>query len=223
MLAATTGNDPFYERLVRGFYAETRQRHSRLPLVRRWQFGVAVCVLPPTFDDYFMMIEAAGRRNFKKATRLGYRFERMNHNDHLAGMREIHSSTDVRQGEMPADFISAEVKPCNDPPSRTNVHDYPYFGIMKDGRLAAYAGNMVSGELFMIEQMYGHADHLENGVVPMLVIGMARHIMEHYPQVKYYGYEMYYGASESMRRFKKKFCFLPHRVKWELGEEVNRE
>jgi hypothetical protein len=217
MLRETKGNDPFYGRMVRKFYAETRVRHRRFPLVRHWRYGVALCRLPASFDEYFMAIESAARRNYKKSERLGYRFERIAHNDHLRGMQEIHQSTDVRQGRMPDELLRREVKPCSDPPSLSNVHDYPYFGVLKEGKLVAYSGSLVAGEAFMIEQLYGHAAHHADGVVPMLLIGMARYMMEHYPRVKYYANEMYFGASPTMRRFKRKFLFLPHRVRWFLG------
>ena len=217
MYGEAARNEAFFQRLTREFYAETQRRHSKFPLIRNWAYGVAVCVLPPTFDDYFLGIESAARRNFKKAQRMGYRFERIRHNDHLADMHEIHASAEVRQGQMPGALLHGEVKPCDDPPSRTRVHDYPYFGVLKDGRLTAYSGVFVCGEAFMIEQLYGHAAHHPNGVVPMLLIGMVDHLKREYPNVKYYINEMYFGAGPTMRRFKRKFRFEPHRVHWVLG------
>jgi hypothetical protein len=218
MLRETRANDPFFERMVRQFYAETRARHRRCPLIRHWRYGVAVCVLPAEPDGYFARVESAARRNYKKAQRLGYRFERLEHNRFLADMREIHGSTEVRQGRVPDRILHGEVKPCSDPPTRTNLHDYPYLGILKDGKLVAYSGSLVAGEAFLIEQLYGHAAHHANGVVPMLLIDMAAYIRAHYPAVKYYVNEMYFGAGETMRRFKRKFGFVPHKVTWKLGD-----
>jgi hypothetical protein len=217
MLRETERNDPFFAKQVRDFYALTRKRHPRFPLVRLWRHGVAVCPLPPSFNEYFMAVEGAARRNYKKALRSGYVFARFQHNDYLQDLTEIHRSTDVRQGQMPGELLRREVQPCNDPPSRTDVHDYPYFGILKDGKLVAYAGNLVAGEAFMIEQLYGHAAYQADGVVPMLLIGMVEHMLQHYPRVKYYINEMYFGAGETLRRFKRKFGFLPHQVNWNLG------
>jgi hypothetical protein len=217
MRGAAEGNDPFYAGLVDRFYAETRARHRRFPLIRRWQWGVAACALPRTPDGYLAAIEAAGRRNVKKAQRLGYRFERIRHNDHLAGMTAIHRSTEMRQGRMPEEVLQRDVPPCNDPPSRTNVHDYPYFGVLQGDTLVAYAGCLVAGEALMIEQLYGHAAHHADGVVPLLLVGMAGYALEHYPHVRYYVNEMYFGAGPTLRRFKKKFGFVPHRVTWDYG------
>jgi len=218
MAGAALGNEPFFQRMVSEFYALTQTRHRKFPLLKYWRYGVALCILPPTFEQYLERVESSGRRNCKKAARLGYRFDRIDHNAHLQGIQAIHQSATVRQGDMPEQIVHGEVKPCSDPPSRTSVHDYPYFGVLLGDQLVAYSGCFVCGEIFMIEQLYGHAAHHANGVVPLLVTEMARYMRAHYPQVKYYANEMYFGASETMRRFKRKFCFQPYKVRWVLGE-----
>ena len=68
----------------------------------------------------------------------------------------------------------------------------------------------------MIEHIYGHAAYQSDGIVPLLLVGMGEYVRAHYPTVMYYGYGSYFGASETLRRFKRKFCFQPYRVKWLL-------
>jgi hypothetical protein len=216
MHGKTADNDPFYGRTVKKFYGEAHARHRKFPLIRTMEWGVALCRLPSSFDEYFMCIEAAGRRNYKKAKRNGYLFEKIDFNRHLDDIGEIRRSATHRQGEIPEELLG-EVKPCENPVSKDRTHDYPYFGVLKDGKLSAYAGCLIAGELCMIEHIYGHADKMSDGVVPMLIVGMAGYVMENHPDVKYYGYGTYFGASESMRRFKRKFKFLPCRVSWVLG------
>src|SRR5205085_12516804 len=128
-------NHPFFTDMVREFYTYARRPHPKLPLVRRMQYGVAVCVLPADFDQYFAKIDAAGRRNVKKASRQGYSFARTRFNDHLAYITEIRRSTDTRQGKLSDEFLQAEAKAVNDPDSLTAVHDYPTFGVFKEGKL----------------------------------------------------------------------------------------
>jgi hypothetical protein len=217
---ATEKNDPFYERVVREFYMASRKRHRKLPLVRALEYGVAVCVMPNLFEDYFKTIESSARRNYKKAERLGYEFRRIDCNQFLDDITAIRRSAEVRQGQMPDSFLNERAKPCTDPPSLNDVHDYPYFGVLKEGVLVAYAGCLVSGEAFMVQHIYGHAAHQADGVVPMLYIEMARYLLSNYPYVKYYIYGTYFGASETMRRFKMKFKFEPYKVNWTLGDEV---
>ncbi len=216
MLDRALVNHVFFQDMVRGFYADARRRHPRFPVMRRMTSGVAVCELPATFDDYFMLIEAAGRRNYKKALRLGYEFKRLDYNAHLPEITDILRSTDVRQGKMPEELLTDGAQPHRNPESLSRYHDYPYFGIFHEGTVVAFGSCLVAGELAMIERIYGHAAHQANGVVPMLLIGMTKAWLDEYPGVKYFAYGTYFGASESLRRFKRKFLFYPHRVKWIL-------
>lgn len=217
MVRAVEAADPFYAGITREFYRDARARHRKLLLVGRLTFGVALCPLPRKPGDYMQMIEASGRRNVKKAQRLGCRFQPVDYNAHLGDIKAIRGSVDVRQGKLDAGFLEGDVAPCRNPVPRTGTHAYPYFGVLKEGALVAYAGVLIAGELAMIEHIYGHAAHHADGVVPALLVGIAGHLQAHYPAVKYYGYGSYFGASESMRRFKRKFLFMPHRVTWEVG------
>ncbi len=217
MHRATDGNDPFFGQLVREYYGATQRRHRKLPLVKAAEWGIALMVLPSTFEQYFRRIDASARRNFKKAHRSGYQFARIDYNACLDDIQAIRGSVAVRQGDVPPEYLNGVPTPCANPPSQTNIHDYPYFGVLREGQLWSYAGCMVCGEICMIEHILGHADRQPDGVVPMLIVGMAEYILKNYPKVKYYGYGSHFGAGMTMRRFKRKFGFLPHRVKWALS------
>ena len=217
LIANEAQDNPYYHNIVRQFYRDARRLHRKFPLVRNLQWGVALCRLPESFEKYFMMVEGAARRNYKKARRLGYEFRPLDYNNHLDEVTAIWRSTHVRQGEMPKDFLTQRAKPHTNPPSPSTTHDYPYFGIFNaDGELRAYASCLVSGELCMIEHIYGHAKYQSDGCVPMLIISMCEFMYEHHPQVKYYGYGTYFGASKTMKRFKRKFALTPHKVTWVL-------
>lgn len=212
-------NHPFFAQVTEQFWRESNARHPKFPLLKAFRYGIAMCVFPPSFDEYFALVNPAARRNFKKAQREGFEFARINFNDHLEDIAAIRRSSPVRQGAMPESYLRGEVQPCADPPSQTNRHDYPYFGVLKDGRLLAYAGCMVSGEVMLIQHILGHADFQNFGIVPMMIIKMAQYCLERYPRVLYYGYGSYYGASPEMRRFKSKFLFTPHIVDWRLDDD----
>jgi hypothetical protein len=216
--AETAGNDPFFERIVRDFYREARRPHRKFPLIRQYQYGFCICTLPPSFSDYFGLIEGAARRNYKKSQRLGYSFERLSYNDHLDEIVAILGSSDVRQGRpMPENLRTRASAANSDPSSRSDRHDYPYYGIFREGRLYAYASCLIAGELCAIQTIFGHVDHQDDGIVPMLIIGLAECVIRDYPHVRYYAYGSYYGATPTMQRFKRKFGFMPHIVHWTLG------
>lgn len=219
MLSATVGNDPFFERLVRDLYRDAHRRSMRHLFLREMVHGVTVCQLPPTFDAYYMLIDASARRNHKKAIREGCEVRLITYNDHLSEIADIWTSTDVRQGKsMPENYLKGSVKAHANPTSSSACHDYPYFGVFFKGKMIGYAGCLIAGEYCGVMHILGHADHLQLGAVPMLFIGIAKHLYEHHKQVKFYSYGMYFGAADTLRRFKRKFDFLPHRVTWTLGE-----
>jgi hypothetical protein len=186
-------------------------------LFRRLSHGVAVCVLPRQFDSYFMTIDGSARRNYKKAQRGGYEFSRIDYNSFLDDITAIRRSTDRRQGKLPEEFLSQPARPVTDPPSRSPSHDYPYFGVRREGKLYSYAGCLVAGELCMLQHIFGHAAFQSDGIVPLLIVSIAKYLLAHHPEVKYYAYGTFFGAGETMRRFKTKFAFVPHRVTWQLG------
>ena len=218
MRRETEGNDPFFAGMVDEYFQYTRRRHPRFPLVRRDAYGVALRVLPSSADEYFMAIESSGRRNVRKARRLGYTFERIdNINDYIGDVHRICTSADVRQGEMDEALAHQYASPTLHPRSSTDVHDYAHYGVLKDGVLYAYAACMIAGEGCMIEQIFGDARRQSDGLVPMLIVGIATSMLEHHPKVKYYTYDTFFGAGLSLRRFKKKFAFIPHRVRWVRG------
>jgi hypothetical protein len=216
-LEKTAGNDPFFETAVRRFYRDAWTPHPKLLYFgRKYQYGFAACPVPAAFDDYFRRLDSSARRNHRKAVREGYVFKRLDYNAHLEDVREIWQSAPVRQGIMPLEFREGKVRPITDPPSSSMYQDYPYFGVFKDGKLVCYAGCLISGDLCSLNDIFGHDKYLEAGVVPFAIIEIMRMVMVSYPSVKYYGYGTYFGASESMRRFKRKLLFLPHRVTWRL-------
>lgn len=217
---AAEENDPFFARITEKFYRHATSRHPRFPLARRLEYGYAVGALPAGgMEGYLARIEASARRNVKKAIRLGYRFEAIDYNARLDDVTAILRSTTTRQGKpMPERLIKERARPHANPPSRSHFHDYPYFGVSKDDRLVAYAGCMVAGELCAIESIYGHAEFLSDAVVPLMIVSITGYLAERHPAARYYSYDTYFGAGETLRRFKRKFLFAPHRVTWRLGD-----
>ena len=218
MASETLQNDNFYQNKLLEFYKYSKKRKPKFPLISENTHGVSLCHLPKTFPEYFMYIEASARRNFKKAKRKGYVFSKIDFNDYIADIKGIRLSSKVRQGELKGEIISGKVNIRKDPPSTTNIHDYPCFGVLKDGKLFAYASCLILGEIGSIMHILGHARFQNDGIVPMLIIGIADSLLNEYPNAKYYIYSTHFGSSTSMRRFKRKFKFLPHKIIWILDK-----
>ncbi|MFT4925754.1 MAG: hypothetical protein ACI8WB_001849 [Phenylobacterium sp.] len=209
-------NDPYFLDVVNDFYQSATKRHPKLPVIPSLKYGIALLQLPETPEEYLKMLESSARRNIKKSKRNGYTFQRINYNDYLEDISEIHGSTAVRQGEMDPEFMNQKLKPITNPVSLDDHHDYAYFGVVKDGKVVAYAGCMIAGEMLLLQTIFGHDKYKSDAVVPNLIAGIAEYKYSHYPHVKHYVYDKYYGASENLRRFKKKFRFEPHTVSWQF-------
>jgi hypothetical protein len=218
-MSDTRANAPFFREITLEFFRDATRRLPIFPLVGQMEYGVAVCDLRADEKAYSLRLDSAARRNLKKAARLGYSFERIDYNAHLEDVTRIHRSASVRQGrDMPAELLLQDAAAHNNPESTSPLHDYPYFGVFKENRLVAYASCLIAGELCGIDTIYGHADFLSDGVVPLLFASIGEYLPAHHPSVRFYCYGTYYGGSETMKRFKRKFLFIPHRVQWVLGD-----
>ena len=212
-------DDQFFHRITSEFFLDSTQPHPKFPLVRRKTLGYTVCRLSPIWEGYSTQIQASARRNCKKAMRLGYSFEQIDYNVHLEDISQIIRSAPIRQGKSMPKWMIAENPPCiNEHISRCAQHDYPTFGIRQHGRLVAYAGCFIAGDLCEIQTIYGHARHQPDGIIPLLIVSIGNTLIRSYGNVKYYSFGTYFGSGETMRRFKRKFGFYPHRVTWELGD-----
>jgi hypothetical protein len=219
MLSAASRNDPFYGQIVREYWRQTRRRHPRFPVLRRETHGVALCELPSSFDEYFAAIEGSARRNHRKAARTGHEVREFAYRDHRDDVHAIVGSSSSRQGQLPPDFMGEVLEHAN-PSSIDPTHAYRHFGVFRDGALLAFADLFVAGEVAMLTTILGHAGHQSDGIVPQLIIEMARRILNEHPTARFYTYGTYFGASEGLRRFKRRFRFSPHRIEWVLGDRA---
>jgi len=213
-------NCDFFRDYVKDFHKQTQRQHSKFKIVKAMSLGVALKELENSWDDYFMSIDGSARRNCKKALREGFTVGQISFNDWLQDIHEIVTSAEERQGRpMPKSLLDEGVRPNRNPPTLDPRHDYVFYGVEKDGRLVAYAGCFICGEVCMIESIYGHSSFQTSGVVPLLITEIAKDIISTRETVKYYVYGTTYGARKSMQRFKQKFRFNPARVHWKLGEK----
>ena len=217
MYSRSMENNKFFQDMVKNYHTDCTSRHKKYFFIQQMSMGVALCRMPLSKDQYFMTIEASARRNFKKSVKQGFTFAPIDYNEHLDAVWDILRSAPVRQGNMPDEMLNNRPTPHSDPKSKSYYHDYPYFGVFSpEGKLVAYSSCLIAGELAMITDIYGHADYLEEGIVPMMIIEIGKWLYDHYPASIWFGYGTYFGAMENMRRFKRKFNFMPYRVKWIL-------
>ena len=102
-------------------------------------------------------------------------------------------------------------------PTFSPLPDYPCprhrintYGVLAGDTLVAYLVLYLSGDMAMVSQILGHADHMRNDVMYLLVVEALR---ETPPPVKVF-YNRHDGGTEGLRYFKERLGFQPEKVTW---------
>lgn len=190
-----------------------RRPHPRYRVVGRKVVGVALLPLDGFGDaaDYLSGLRYA-RRRVRRATRLGYAPALFDPEEQRAELYAIRTSLPERQGRpMDAEFLD----PDAELPSGPQIE---YLGIFRDGTLAAYAQLQYAGEIVGMMDLFGHGDHLANGVMFLLVASVVDRALSTRPEVRFVYYDMYFGAGDGLRAFKRHTGFRPYYVRWRREE-----
>jgi|tagenome__1003787_1003787.scaffolds.fasta_scaffold20943885_2 hypothetical protein len=186
-----------------------RQRHPRLKIVGRKVMGVALLRLDefPGDDGYLERLRYA-RRRVRRAHRLGYTVATFDPNERRAELLAIHSSLPERQGRpMDAPYL--------DPDASYEIAPHlESIGVLKDGVLVAYSELEYAGDIVGTSRIMGHGDHLNNGVMFLLIAGIVEHVKSTRPDIRYVFYDMFFGAGDGLRAFKTHAGFRPYWVRW---------
>ena len=201
---------PTCEELYRTFTS----RHARFPLVQRKRWGIGLLELPPAFDDYFEAPDRSLlRRKVRRAQKKGYRYDRFLARSRLEELLAINASAPERQGRaMDEAYLDAEAfgRSLDRCPEFRGVFD-------ADGTVVAYAEVPVCGDLFLLARLLGHEDHLDEGVMYLLISEIVREMTERRAETGHPAWGMYdtmVGAGEGLRFFKERLGFRPYNVKW---------
>jgi hypothetical protein len=186
-----------------------RSRHPRYKLVGSKTVGVALLPLDDfaNADDYL-----AGRRHVRKrarrASRMGYSVELFDPVERQSDLLAIHSSLPERQGQpIDPDYLDPHAVPRRGP----NVD---YLGVLFDRAVVAYSRLDYLGDIAGLGRIMGHGDHLQNGVMPLLMAAIVDHVKSTRPQARYLFYDMFFGAPDGLRAFKTIVGFRPYYVHW---------
>ena len=86
-----------------------------------------------------------------------------------------------------------------------------------DGRVRAYVDLVIVGEVAIVSRILGHAQHLSNGIMYLLIDGIVDYLIGHKQETGlplWLMYDTFFGAPEGLWYFKERLGFRPHRVKW---------
>jgi hypothetical protein len=196
---------PHEEALLRSF----RKPHPRYKLVRYKAVGVALLPLEDLPDvDAYLAARRTTRKRVRRAERLGYTTAVFEPNERREELLAIHSSIPERQGRP----IDAEYL---DPDAIYETGSYlEYMGVFSEDRLVAYSELHYAGDIVAMMRVMGHGEHLDAGVMFLLVAGIVRHVKATHPEIRYVFYDTFFGAGAGLRWFKEHLGFRPHYVRW---------
>ena len=180
--------------------------HSMLAMLR----------VPSTIESYAQRIGDKSRNMVRKAERLGYRYTSVDPDQYLDDIVTIRTSEPMRQGRpipgyfhsKPRHLLYAHFKSAS-----CGYHGEEFYGIFKDNTLVAYATLFLYGQLAQVNNILGHKDHRNHGVMNLLLYEMVRRLIQEKPWVKAINY-LYpdLGTASGIGLFKQSVGFEPMAV-----------
>jgi hypothetical protein len=163
----------------------------------------------------WMAAQRTARKRAARATRFGYEFIRVARHEFADDIHAINTSTAERQGRPMSAGYAAMPPRLPDPAYPCRRHGvHPYGVIETHGSLVAYLWCYRSGELALVSQILGHADHLRNDVMYLLFQGA----MEQESRIGdgFWVYNRHDSGTDGLRYFKEKLGFRAQEVEWRL-------
>jgi hypothetical protein len=186
-----------------------RRRHPRYKVIGRKVVGVALLPLDDIADgEAYLAAHRTARKRTRRAERLGYSVALFDPGQRRSELLAIHASLPVRQGRpIDAEYLDADA-PWEAGPQ------IDYVGVFRDDVLLAYSRVQYAGEIAGLPRIMGHGDHLDNGVMFLLMAGVVDHTKANRPEARYVMYDTFFGAPEGLRWFKTHLGFQPYYVRW---------
>ena len=175
----------------------------------------AMLRIPDSLTDYLAQIGDKSRNMIRKAQRGGYAYRDVDPDRYLDDILDIRTSDPLRQGKEIPEYFKVRPTSAYDQPfnSTCAYHGDAFYGVFKEDRLVAYATIFFYGELGQVNHILGHKDHLNEGVMNLLVSSMVGSIIEQRPWVRAINY-LYreHDVQTGIGLFKKSMGFHPENV-----------
>lgn len=200
--------DCFFE-TARGEYAHVSAFHAQ----------PAMLAIPESIDAYFSSIGDKSRNMVRKATRAGYEYRAVDPNLYIDDIVDIRTSAPLRQGKkIPGYFSERPQYILREQPCK--YHGAAFYGVFKDEKLVAYVTLTLFGQLAQINHILGHASHLKNGVMNLLMYHVVDDIIRTRPWIRAinYLYPGSAGAAHGTALFKRSIGFAARRLLTAYGD-----
>ena len=188
--------------------------HPQFPLIPRKSMGAAMIDLQAGYADYQRSkFRTLAKRKLKAAKQRKYSYAKIDAASAIDQVMEINASRPERGGRpmLPLYLNRSKFELILGEIGNAHVVRCP------DGKIVAYALVPNIGDLWTLDYVLGHGDHLSSGVMYLL---MAHVIEEKFELAKTAGnpkwimYDTWFGANAGLRQFKAALGFSPYWVRW---------
>ncbi len=198
--------------MARDFYRGFAMRHPRMKVTRSKKWGVALLPLPATFDVY-QSDHTSLRKRRRHAMKDGYSHAIVSPLAHVDEIVAINRSVPARQGHPMAEHYLDRDTVAKNAESITEMH-----GVFdREGQLRAYSVVRPIGDVAVISQILGHGDHLERGIMYLLMGEIVQTAIERRDSLgssRWLMYDTFWGATKGLAFFKERAGFAPYTVDW---------
>lgn len=164
--------------------------------------------------DSYTAAHRTARKRAARAQRLGYRFDRISRSAYADDIFAINTSKPERQGRPMSDGYRRHQRFPALPDYLCPRHRIDEYGVLTGDRLVAYLVLYVSGDIALVSQILGHADHLAGDVMYLLALGVFAATLERSGPVVCF-YNRHDSGTHGLVYFKERLGFQPGRVEWQ--------
>lgn len=180
--------------------------NENIPISRQ-NNKTAILEIGKDIDSYLTLIGDKSRNMIRKAQKTGYYYKEVNPNDYIDDIYQIRISDLNRQGRSIPDYY--KVKPkfiIDESKNKCILHQMKFFGLFHDNTLCAYITIKSFGELAQIDHILGHKEHLQYGIMNLLVYSMIESLIKSNSSIKFINY-LYMSSKSTMSSFKRSLGF----------------
>ena len=184
--------------------------HPRFPFIPTKSLGAALLNL-----ELPHRLSQLAKRKTRQAARLDYVYDRIDVPADIEQLMEINRSLPVRGGEAMEGFYLSR------PEFEAIVREHHQLHVVRcpAGRIVAYAVVPDIGDLWLVEHVLGHGEHLKSGVMYLLMTGVISQkldLAQTPGKPRWIMYDTLPG-SPGRRQFKSVLGFQPYWVRWRWG------
>jgi hypothetical protein len=183
------------------------------PLYKQLSRGYELCsVMPLVPVSSLMEAHRTARKRASRAARRGYKFKVIARHERADEIHAINTSMPERQGRPMSEGYQTRPTETPLPAYPCSRHRVSTYGVETlEGVLVAYIYIYRAGQLALVSQILGHADHLENEVMYLLFACM---IEREAGEPGFVVYNRWDSGTDGLRFFKERVGLTETAVEW---------